>query len=197
MTMRSDSRHWNAILGRGFVGGLVAALVMGAFAMIAGATYLASGFFTPLYHIASVFIGPDAMTASMEQAQAGNVFFFDLIPAMAGLGIHLAVGGGFGLIFGFLVGALRVRGIAAVLLGIVYGLGVFSLMSYIVLPWVAGAIGGGEAIAEMGDMVGMGTFAIEHAIFGFVLGLWPIYRPHATATAMRPASSEPLGNRAP
>jgi hypothetical protein len=47
-------------------GGVIASLVMAMFAMIAGATYLNSGFFTPLYHIASTFIAPDAMMQSMQ-----------------------------------------------------------------------------------------------------------------------------------
>lgn len=40
----------------GAVAGVVASLMMAAYAMIAAATYQGSGFFTRLYHIASVFI---------------------------------------------------------------------------------------------------------------------------------------------
>ena len=56
----------------GLIAGLVGSMVMALFAMGAGATYLGTGFFTPMYHIASVFIDPGAMMRSMEQAAGGS-----------------------------------------------------------------------------------------------------------------------------
>jgi hypothetical protein len=53
-------------VGIGALLGVVAALVMGLFAMIASATYHDTGFFTPLHHIASTVIAPDAMMRSLE-----------------------------------------------------------------------------------------------------------------------------------
>ncbi len=70
--------------GRHAVGGLVAgtaaSAVMVTYAMVAAATYQDTGFFTPLYHIASTFIAPSAMEASMQQAMGGDSFYFDLGP---------------------------------------------------------------------------------------------------------------------
>ncbi|MFN2485499.1 MAG: hypothetical protein ABR609_02615, partial [Acidimicrobiia bacterium] len=43
--------------------------------------------------------------------------------------------------------------------------------SFGVLPAVAGMFDSGPAIRDMPSMVGWGTFSVEHAIFGLVLGL--------------------------
>ncbi len=42
----------------GAVAGVIASLMMAAYARIAAATYQGSGFFTPRYHIASTFTRP-------------------------------------------------------------------------------------------------------------------------------------------
>jgi hypothetical protein len=54
----------------GAVGGPVGAVVMAIFAMIAVATYQHTGFFTPLYHIASPSIGTETMLRSMGTTTA-------------------------------------------------------------------------------------------------------------------------------
>ncbi len=59
----------------GAVAGVIASLMMAAYAMIAAATYQGSGFFTPLYHIASVFISPADMMSSMKSATMGGSNF--------------------------------------------------------------------------------------------------------------------------
>ncbi|HEX6331886.1 MAG TPA: hypothetical protein VF129_11465 [Actinomycetota bacterium] len=43
-------------------------------------------------------------------------------------------------------------------------------MSWVTLPITAEVVGGGEAVDDMPSMVGWGTFTVEHALFGFVLG---------------------------
>jgi len=60
---------WKRGIGLGVAGGIVAAIAMAMFAMIAAATYQGTGFFTPLYHIGSSLGGAapmEAMKASME-----------------------------------------------------------------------------------------------------------------------------------
>jgi hypothetical protein len=42
-----------------------------------------------------------------------------------------------------------------------------------VIPFV---LGGGEPISDIPRLAGWGTFAIEHALYGAVLGLWRLLR---------------------
>lgn len=156
----------------GVAAGITGALVMATFAMIAGATYHGTGFFTPMYHIAASIIAPDTMMESAAQAQAGNLFYFDLGPAALGMSLHLAVGATFGALFPFvgrLVGAHRLAWIG---LGVAYGAAVLAVMSFIGLPIAAAVFGGGDPIRSMPAMAGWWTFAIEHLMFGAVLGSW-------------------------
>jgi hypothetical protein len=156
--------------------GVVAAVVMGVFAMIASATYHDTGFFTPLHHIASALIEPTAMMRSMEAGMAGDTFAISVGPALLGLALHLATGAFWGAIFGLIVSTGWLRGVTGLIAGIVYGLAVMLLMAFLALPVIAAAFGGGEPISEMPRLAGWGTFAIEHAIYGAVLGLWPLLK---------------------
>jgi hypothetical protein len=156
--------------------GVVAALVMGMFAMIASATYHDTGFFTPLHHIASALIEPTAMMRSMEAGMAGDTFAISVGPALLGLALHLATGAFWGAIFGLIVSTGWLRGVTGLIAGIVYGLAVMLVMAFLALPVIAAAFGGGEPISEMPRLAGWGTFAIEHAMYGAVLGLWPLLK---------------------
>jgi hypothetical protein len=40
----------------------------------------------------------------------------------------------------------------------------------------------------MPEIVGWGTFTIEHVIYGFVLGLWPALRPQDLSLGRKPQS---------
>jgi hypothetical protein len=172
--------------GAGLVAGIVAGVAMAMYAMVAGATYQDSGFFTPLYHIASTFIEPTAMETSMQQAMGGDLYYFSAGPAIVGLVVHMMVAIAFGLTFAIVVRSLRLHGTPAPAVGVVYGLAVFAVMSVIVLPAAANLFGGGKPISDMPQMVGYSTFAIEHALFGLVLGLWPLTRPQdVTQRAVR------------
>ena len=172
----------------GVVAGMVAAAAMAMYAMGAAATYQGTGFFTPLYHIAASLIGDEPMKTSMEHATRGQDFHFALGSAVVGMGLHLATGAGWGALFGLVAGAARLRGITELLAGVVYGLAIMVVMGFLVLPVVADVLGGGKPIEDMPAMVGWGTFAVEHALFGLVLGLWPFAR---TVTSPR-RSLEPV-----
>jgi len=147
-------------IGRGVVGGLIAGVFMAMFAMIAGATYLRSGFFTPMYHIAAFIIGPETMQTSM----GSGTFYFAPGPAVLGLMIHMITAVGWGVLFTLLVRHLQIRFAGLVALGAIYGLAVMLFMSYLALP----VIGQGN----MPQMVGWTTFSIEHALYGATLGGW-------------------------
>ncbi|HWC32357.1 MAG TPA: hypothetical protein VG709_04440 [Actinomycetota bacterium] len=156
----------------GVAAGITGALVMAMFAMIAAATYHGTGFFTPMYHIASSVIAPDTMMESAAQAQAGNLFYFEVWPAALGMALHLAVGAPFGALFPFVGRVVGVRGPAWIGLGVLYGAVVLALMAFVGLPIAAAVFGGGDPIGSMPAMAGWWTFAIEHLMFGAVLGVW-------------------------
>lgn len=179
-------------IGLGVLAGILGSIAMAMYAMIAAATYQDTGFFTPMYHIAATFIDPTAMETSMEQAMGGDLYYFSAGPAALGLAIHMMTGIAFGVTFALVATSLKLRGGAAPLVGVVYGLGVFALMSFVVLPVVADVFGGGAPISDMPNMVGYATFSIEHAIFGLVLGLMLAPRREYTG-APRPAARSPQG----
>ena len=156
----------------GALWGVLAAFVMAMYAMIAGLTYLGTGFFTPMYHIASVVLQPDAMMASMQQAmERRSDFHFTLGPAALGMMIHLATGAAYGIVFALVARASRLFGPGSVVAGAVYGLVVMGFSSYVGLPIAAALFGGGDPIADMPQMVGWTHFTIEHVRFGNILGI--------------------------
>jgi hypothetical protein len=182
---RSISVPWRQVV-TGAAVGVVAAIAMATFAMIAAATYQGTGFFTPLYHIASSLIDPATMMRSMEAAGGGDAFTFSAGPAAVGLGLHLLTGAFWGAIFGLIVGTGRLNGWVGFLSGVVYGLAVMVVMAFVALPVIAELFGSGEVISDMPRLAGWGTFTIEHAIYGAVLGLWSLLQ-RSEARAMRPA----------
>ncbi len=155
----------------GAAAGVGASLVMAMYAMIAAATYQDTGFFTPLYHIASTFAAPDTMMTSMQHAMAGDLFTFSFGPAVLGAMIHMMVGAMYGAMFGVGARLLRLQGPVLVAAGAVWGLVVFAVSAWIGLPIAASVFGGGDPIRNMASMVGYSTFVIEHLIFGVALGM--------------------------
>jgi uncharacterized membrane protein YagU involved in acid resistance len=158
------------VISVGALGGGAGALVMGLFAMIAAATYQHTGFFTPLYHIASPIIGTETMMRSM------GTTYFSAGPALLGLLVHMLVGIVFGVVFAFGASRLGLLGVAAVPVGVAYGLIVMLFMAYVGLPITAALLRGGDMVSDMASLVGWGTFTAEHALYGFVLGAaWAIW----------------------
>lgn len=160
----NTSRTYMRVPLLGAVAGMVAGAMMAMYAMIASATFLGQGFFTPLYGIASPLLGPQAMMTSMKQG-----IYFTPGPALLGLVIHMLWSAFYGMLFALLAFGLRFKGMMALLGGVVYGFLVFLVMSYLVLPLVGAG--------QMPGMVGLPSFILEHLIFGMVLGLWPLVRP--------------------
>lgn len=155
----------------GALWGMAGAFVMAIYAMIAGATYLDSGFFTPLYHIASTFIAPQPMMTSMEQAMKGDAFYFTFGAASFGMLVHLVVGAIYGIVFALLAGAVNLIGRASVAVGALYGVIVMLFSSFVGLPIAATLFDGGDPIRDMPKMVGWTTFTIEHVMFGIIVGI--------------------------
>jgi hypothetical protein len=55
--------------------------------------------------------------------------------------------------------------------GALYGIAVFGFSAFIALPVAAAITGAGSSISDMASMVGYGTFALEHLVYGTTLGV--------------------------
>ena len=156
----------------GAVAGVIASMMMAAYAMIAAATYQGSGFFTPLYHIASVFISPADMMSSMKSAtMGGSNFEFFAGAALLGAIIHMMIGAMYGVGFSVLASLAKIRGMALVAGAVIWGGLVFVISSFVGLPLAAAIFNSGDQVTNMAQLVGYGTFLAEHLIFGLFLGL--------------------------
>lgn len=146
--------------------GVVGSLLMATYAMVASLTYQHHGFFTPIYHIASVFLAPKALMSSMQQAMNGHDFFFSLGPALLGAVIHMMIGLMYGAVFGAAVGLLRLPRALLLPAGAAFGVLVFVVSSWVGLPLAAAIFSSGDQIAHMASRVGYPTFLLEHVLFG-------------------------------
>ena len=187
------------ILVPGILAGMVAAVPMGIFSMIAAATYQHRGFFLPMYHIASL-LGDDTAARSLQEAASGDVFFFVPEPAIFGVAMHLVVGGFFGAIFAVVARVLLSRvepsralpsRASIIAVGVVYALLVMLLMSLVLVPAADAVLSGEERVSSFASVAGWGTFTIQHVIYGLVLGLWPVFRPQDFTSAARAESEGP------
>lgn len=164
---RSELAPLGPTLARGALGGMAAAAAMAMIAMVAAATYQHHGFFTPLFHISSLFGSTDSMMRSMQEAAAGNRFWFTPGAALVGMMIHMVIGAMYGMAFALIARVAPRKAIVAA--GAAYGLFLFATAAWVDLPAAASVAGAGDAIADMASMVGYPTFAFEHLVFGIVL----------------------------
>lgn len=149
--------------------GVIASMAMAMYAMIA-AWEKGTGFFTPLYHIASLWASPDSMTASMKDAMSGHDFHVVMGTALVGAMIHMMTGAMFGALFGLVATRLSLTRAALAGVGLGYGALVFAASAWIGLPVAASIFGAGDPIDNMAQMAGWSTFFVEHLVFGVVLG---------------------------
>jgi hypothetical protein len=145
---------------------------MAMYAMVVSNNVRHTGFFTPLYHIASAFISPNAMMTSMTQSMHGNSGYFDLGPAVVGAMVHMMTGAMAGAIFAVVIARLHTSRVVVIAAGAGFGLVVLLANSLIALPIIAHVFGGGDPIAHMAKIVGWAHFTIEHVLFGLALGLF-------------------------
>lgn len=156
-----------ALLG-GAVAGMIAGAVMAMMAMFR-AWAVGMGFWFPPKQIAAVLFGVDALVGD-----AGVI--------TVGLIIHMMMSAGFGALFG-VIGGARVSVGAAFGLGLLYGVLVWAVMTYIGLPLV------NEVMRERVAMQPVWWF-VYHLIFGGVLLLTP---PLARALGGRKHHHRPAG----
>ncbi len=86
----------------GVLGGVVGSIAMAMYAMTIS-NFKDTGFFTPLYHIASSITSGKAMMTSMTQAADGSSGYFDLGPATVGAIVHMMTGAIAGAVFGVII----------------------------------------------------------------------------------------------
>jgi hypothetical protein len=163
-TTRNQSRFLGFVIA-GAIAGMIGGAMMAMFTMLATVTYLHMGFFTPMYVIASPLTGRQVMMTAMH----AGAFYFALGPAVVGLVVHMMWSALWGIIFGLLASGLRLRGAAAVIGGMVYGVLVMLAMSLIIAP-IVGA-------PNFFQILGWPTWTIGHLLFGMVVGLWAALRP--------------------
>ncbi len=168
MSITRNTDQLFQMLLRGVIVGLTGGVLMAMFDMVASATYLQMGLFTPLYAIAVPLIGQQPLLTSMTD----GVFYLAPGPALLGLVVHLLWSALWGLIFGLLARRLHLTGGRAIISGLVYGVLVMLVMFFVVLP-IVGA-------SHLLQLLGGWSFSltIAHALFyGLPLGLWPVLQP--------------------
>ena len=126
---------------------VAAAAAMALVAMVAAATVLDLGLYTPVYLVTAI-VEPGPLVESIQEAEAGFRFYLEVGGAAAGFAVHLGIGAGFGALFALLARALRLRGAVAVLVGAAYGLAVMALMGLVLIPTLAGETAGDQLIAD-------------------------------------------------
>jgi uncharacterized membrane protein YagU involved in acid resistance len=171
MPTTRDTGQLIPLLMFGAIVGMIGGVLMAIFTMLATATYLQMGFFTPMYAIAAPLIGRQTLLTSMMH----GAFYFVPGPALLGLVVHLLWSAFWGMIFGLIAHGLHLTERVAIISGLVYGLLVMLIMSFIVVP-IVGA-------PDLLRLVGTFSLIIAHALFyGLPLGLWPVVQPRFFAS---------------
>lgn len=143
---------WRLLTGAIF--GVIGAVAMGMYAMVVALIQMGD-FWMPMKGIAATFLGEAAM-------QPG----FALGPVLIGMMFHLFNGAWLGALFGLITPNLAVAWtiVAGLVFGVVEALGAL----WVVLPVVD------PVMAQMLSLDA--NWIIEHLIFGFMLGLYPLAR---------------------
>lgn len=138
----------------GAIVGLIAGMVMAMWAMIVAAM-MGAGLLASPQMIAEPLFGPFHMCT------------FNPGAFVVGLMIHMMFSLVFGIVFAAIWQGINQGGIVPIIGGMVYGVMIWLVMSYVVAPVV------GSHIAQE-----MPTWAwlVAHLMFGVVLGLWPAVR---------------------
>lgn len=155
---------WGRGPGRRLVDGLWmgagAGLVMGVIAMIVSALVLFLPWYAPPRVFATMVMGQDALA---------NILGFKLVPFVVGLMVVLVLTGLLGILFAWLL--RRYEPGRIVLAGLLYGVAIWALLQYVVLPLLF------PLVAEKGFPPLW--YAITFAVYGLTLGLLFASRPYS------------------
>lgn len=158
----NETRSTPSIFAIGIGAGIVAAVAMAVWSMtIAAAEGL--GFWLPVQLIAATFLGVNAIVGGV-----GTIVF--------GFILHFITASAWGVVFAALLSRTTPLP-AAALIGILYGLGVWAVMRFLVLPWL-------DPTMSVRVSVLWWSFLVGHLIYGFALGLLvPMFRRAARTGA--------------
>jgi uncharacterized membrane protein YagU involved in acid resistance len=146
----------------GGVAGLIAGLVFAMWAMIIGALTPGS----------NLLAAPQGIAQSIGIGGQGHDI--QALPLLVGLMGHMMNSVIFGLVFVAIVAALKLRGSAAVVAGMVYGFAVYLVMYLVVLR---GLLSGASASFLSANPEW--SWILAHLMFGVVLGTLLAYGPLA------------------
>jgi hypothetical protein len=138
--------------------GLIAGLVFAMWAMIVG-------IFT-----SNLWAPPQGIGQALGIGHQGHDF--QVVPFIVGLMGHMLNSVIFGLIFLAIVAALHLRGVAAVVAGMMYGIVVYAVMYWLVLRNLLSGTSGSFLTANP-----EWSWVVGHLMFGAVLGLLFAYGP--------------------
>jgi len=138
--------------------GLIAGLVFAMWAMIVG------------IFATNLWAAPQGIAQALGIGHQGHDF--QIVPFIVGLAGHMMNSIIFGLIFLAIVVALQLRGIASVVVGMIYGIVVYALMYWLVLRNLLSGTSGSFLSANP-----EWSWILGHLMFGAVLGLLFVYGP--------------------
>jgi hypothetical protein len=142
--------------------GIIAGVIAGGatlFMWMVVSRAIGQGFFFPMRMLAATFWGVNALIAGPIVPIVGTIF-------------HLCVSAGLGVIFATLTRPRTPDG-SALLGGVIYGIGVWVVMNYLVMPWIN---------PTMNERMNFepGWFFLSHIAFGACLSITPSLRRSLT-----------------
>ena len=147
-------------LTKALEGGMVAGLIGGcsvALWSMASAAIAGYGLLFPFNMMGATFAGPEALIGG-----TGVMLW--------GLSVHLAVSVVLGILYAFMVRP-EVQNITSLLGGIIYGMVILAVMTYVVLPWA------NPVLHQRVWMMPTSWFLL-HAVFGLGVALVPMLERH-------------------
>jgi hypothetical protein len=138
--------------------GLIAGLVFAMWAMIVG-------IFTT-----NLWAAPQGIGQALGIGHQGHDF--QIVPFIIGLAGHMMNSIILGLIFLAIAVALQLRGVAAVVVGMIYGIVVYAVMYWVVLRTLLSGTSGSFLSANP-----EWSWVVGHLMFGAILGLLFAYGP--------------------
>lgn len=138
----------------GLISGVIGAVLMGILSMLLAARQ--GDPFLPMKLIAATFLKENALRGGFKPG-----------PVLLGTLLHFTAAILLGIFFAWLGGSLRAP--AATAWGVIFGLAVWVIMQYGILPVI------NPSLAAMPP----GAFAVTHAVFGASLGTYPYFLPAA------------------
>lgn len=162
--------HGASAVAGGVVAGLIAGMAMEIVAMV-HAWAIGAGFWLPAYMIAALWYGEPALIGGADVIIVGML-------------THFATAAAFGLLFGLIVGRDFSTG-AALVAGLVYGVAIWAVMTYVTLPLF------NSVMYERAPSMMPGMWFILHLVYGAFLAFTPpLARAFENRTATRTVREE-------